>query len=256
MCIRDRQGGGPTPNLVVVLMTGFNPSSNPGLAILNAKLQTAFGSLPGFASQVFTFGNLSDLYLKALGKGVAAERAFVADRLRPALVEIATAYRDGTELGLCADADLLLAAGSPELNATWMDANASDGPVTPRHGYAVEMNALWIALLDFVAELERTYGDGCDERDRAYHQGTVWPWLLGAYTEARLRAYGASEAAPLREIWDGMDRELRRAGLGHLSEVFDGDAPHTPGGTIAQAWNTAECLRAYWLIDEFEAGSR
>ena len=57
-----QQGGGPTPNLVVVLMTGFNPSSNPGLAILNAKLQTAFGSLPGFASQVFTFGNLSSAF--------------------------------------------------------------------------------------------------------------------------------------------------------------------------------------------------
>ncbi|MEO0480486.1 MAG: hypothetical protein AAF196_13470 [Planctomycetota bacterium] len=57
--LRAQQGGGPAPNLVVVLMTGFLPGSNPGLAILNTRLQTAFGSQSGFASQVFTFNDLS-----------------------------------------------------------------------------------------------------------------------------------------------------------------------------------------------------
>ncbi len=60
--LRAQQGGGPAPNLVVVLMTGFNPGPNPGLSILNAKLQTAFGSQPGFASQVFAFSDLNGAF--------------------------------------------------------------------------------------------------------------------------------------------------------------------------------------------------
>ncbi len=94
------------------------------------------------------------------------------------------------------------------------------------------------------------YAGGPEERDAAYHQGTVWPWLLGSYVEASLRAARPTKKrlAELRELVDGLAPELDRAGLEHLSEVFDGDSPHAPGGAFAQAWNTAEWLRARRML--------
>jgi predicted glycogen debranching enzyme len=83
-------------------------------------------------------------------------------------------------------------------------------------------------------------------RDGAYHQGTVWAWLTGpfitAYTKAHDRSDNACERA---RIWlANFQSHLSQAGLGHISEIFDGDAPHTPNGCIAQAWSVAEVLRA------------
>jgi len=267
----------------------------------------------------------------------------------PALEQIAIHYRDGTALGIVVD-DGLVRAGTPDTNVTWMDAMTPAGPVTPRNGCAVEINALWISLLGHLTELQRRTGDawrsdawrahlsraedafrqhfwlpdqryladvvqdarvdtrirpnmlwaaaledgplsttqrvdvvrvaeaelltprglrtlspedpaykgrfdgGPVERDQAYHQGTVWPWLLGAYVEATLRAYGPDpdRARSLRALLDGLGAHLETAGLGHVSEVFDGDPPHRPGGTVAQAWNVAELLRAYALLDEVD----
>jgi predicted glycogen debranching enzyme len=96
------------------------------------------------------------------------------------------------------------------------------------------------------------YQGGPEERDRAYHQGTVWPWLLGAYCEAHLRAFSprASHLAELRALLDGFAAQLATRGLGHVAEVYDGDPPHRPGGAIAQAWSVAELLRAYALLEE------
>lgn len=275
--------------------------------------------------------------------------ARIADELLPALLEIANAYADGIpRLDVHCDEGGLIVAGRPDLNPTWMDAQTSAGPVTPRDGCAVEINALWAFLLEHLemltaalegprakrvwserrrrakktflerfwledegyladvwkdgvadrsvrpnmvlaAALEfsplkrvhrtkvvdraraelltprglRTlspndpayvgrYAGGCDERDGAYHQGTVWPWLFGFFCEAHLRAFG-SRKGPRRELLallDGMNEELDRAGIGHVSEVFDGDPPHRPGGTIAQAWNTAELLRARVMLKD------
>jgi predicted glycogen debranching enzyme len=79
------------------------------------------------------------------------------------------------------------------------------------------------------------------ERDEAYHQGTVWPWLLGAYIDAVVRVRGRDAA---RSLLDDVRRHLAEAGLGTISECFDGDAPHAPRGCIAQAWSVAEVLRA------------
>ncbi|MFT5464865.1 MAG: glycogen debranching enzyme, partial [Planctomycetota bacterium] len=78
----------------------------------------------------------------------------------------------------------------------------------------------------------------------------VWPWLLGSYVELCLLARGATgkETKRLDALFVGVERELLRAGLGHVSEVFDGDTPRQPGGTMAQAWNTAELLRARALL--------
>ncbi len=83
-------------------------------------------------------------------------------------------------------------------------------------------------------------------RDGAYHQGTVWPWLLGPFISAWVRTNGRSREAReeagrwLREFSD----HLREAGLGQVSEIFDGDTPHTPRGCVAQAWSVGELLRA------------
>ena len=82
------------------------------------------------------------------------------------------------------------------------------------------------------------------ERDEAYHQGTVWPWLLGAYIDAIVRVRGARGRDAARTLLDNMRAHLAEAGVGTISECFDGDAPHAPRGCIAQAWSVAEVLRA------------
>jgi predicted glycogen debranching enzyme len=81
------------------------------------------------------------------------------------------------------------------------------------------------------------------ERDAAYHQGTVWGWLLGPFAVAHCRVYHDREAA-LRFL-EPLGRQIYTSGLGTLSEIFDGDAPFTPRGCIAQAWTVAEVLRAW-----------
>jgi predicted glycogen debranching enzyme len=266
----------------------------------------------------------------------------VRERLVPAVASIADAYVAGAELGLAVERSGLLAAGREDLNATWMDAQTSRGPVTPRQGLPVEIQALWYSLLAFLAEhgerrfdslrtrcgkefvrvfwiehggwladrvhdgvadpkvrpnmlvaaalprspLSRTqragvvakaradlvtphglrtlapgdpdyrgrYEGGPDQRDSAYHQGTVWPWPGGFYVEAALRAASRkarpAEVAGLTAWLDGLLAEVDRAGIDHVSEVFDGDPPHRPGGTFAQAWNTGELLRARALLLE------
>lgn len=86
------------------------------------------------------------------------------------------------------------------------------------------------------------YGGDQLQRDGAYHQGTVWGWLLGPFVVAHLRVYGDHNQA--REFLQPMAHHLIDHGIGSLSEIFDGDAPHTPRGCIAQAWTVAEILRA------------
>jgi len=84
-------------------------------------------------------------------------------------------------------------------------------------------------------------------RDGAYHQGTVWPWPLGAYLTAYLIHAGRSDEARkwVRELIDPLIRHLGQAGLGSVSEIFDGDAPHYARGCPAQAWSVAELLRVW-----------
>ncbi|MEH1903457.1 MAG: amylo-alpha-1,6-glucosidase [Nostoc sp.] len=91
------------------------------------------------------------------------------------------------------------------------------------------------------------YGGNQYQRDGAYHQGTVWGWLLGPFVFAHLRVYKNPEQA--RQFLEPMANHLTAHGLGSLSEIFDGDVPMTPRGCIAQAWTVAEVLRA-WLATE------
>lgn len=275
-------------------------------------------------------------------------RERLRDELAPAIERIARATIAGTKLGIHVDDRGMFFAGDASTNLSWMDACTPNGPVTPRAGAAVELNALWYFTLAYLELLARTDGDelrarewetrrrlltrsflrrfwlederrladvwtpqGVDrslrpnmvlaaalefsplsrgkrtdivqrahaelltpfglrtlapfepdyvgsysgnqeKRDAAYHQGTVWPWLLGFYCEAYLRAFGSApyRIDVLRELLEGFAQHLDQQGLGHVSEVFDGDPPHRPGGTIAQAWSSAELLRAFAMLED------
>ncbi|MFO7549543.1 MAG: amylo-alpha-1,6-glucosidase [Acidimicrobiia bacterium] len=87
------------------------------------------------------------------------------------------------------------------------------------------------------------YRGGPAERDGAYHQGTAWPWLLGAFVSAHLGVFGDRSRA--LSYLEPLARHLGDAGLGSVSEVVDGNTPHRPGGTPFQAWSVAEALRAW-----------
>ncbi|MFM0173393.1 amylo-alpha-1,6-glucosidase [Paraburkholderia sediminicola] len=95
------------------------------------------------------------------------------------------------------------------------------------------------------------YGGPPLERDGAYHQGTVWPWLLGPFVEAWLRVHGGAADARMQaktRFLDPLYAHLDHAGLDHLSEIADGDAPHAPAGTPFQAWSLGELLRIEHLL--------
>lgn len=86
------------------------------------------------------------------------------------------------------------------------------------------------------------YQGGSEERDSAYHQGTVWPYLMGVYFDALIRLHGEAGKSRARQwLQEFAEREVE--GLGFVGEVYDGDPPHAPGGAIAQAWSVAELLR-------------
>jgi glycogen debranching enzyme len=90
------------------------------------------------------------------------------------------------------------------------------------------------------------------ERDLAYHQGTVWPWLMGHFVEGYLKLHGKSGLPFVRSLYEGFFDTLLEHGVGTVSEVYDGDPPHTPRGAISQAWSVAELLRINWLINKYE----
>jgi predicted glycogen debranching enzyme len=90
------------------------------------------------------------------------------------------------------------------------------------------------------------YGGSPLDRDGAYHQGTVWAWLLGPFALAHLRVHGDPREAA--RFLEPMADHLSAHGLGTISEIFDGDAPFTPRGCIAQAWSVVEILRAWTTI--------
>jgi glycogen debranching enzyme len=114
------------------------------------------------------------------------------------------------------------------------------------------------------------FGRG-EARDSAYHQGTVWPWLLGAYGDALLKTSEQPRDAAaelLAFLTPLFAKHMARAGLGSISEVFDASPPHYPNGCVAQAWSVAECLRllsmlgsaapdafAAWEAAHFDQGS-
>lgn len=266
----------------------------------------------------------------------------------PKLEEAISFHISGTRYGIVTDEDGLLKAGEPGVQLTWMDAKVGDWVVTPRHGKAVEINALWInalfvykelakvagkkprlkhslkkltenfvslfwnsgqsCLYDLVNETgkdpsirpnqifavslpyklldrekgrsmlavveknlltdwglrtlspaspdyRRHYGGDVWERDSAYHQGTVWPWLLAPYLSAYRWAHGNSEAvtAAIEKKLDTFLSHVALAGVGQISEVFDAEKPFEPGGCFAQAWSIATTLE---LMEEMRGKKR
>ncbi|OFZ13878.1 MAG: hypothetical protein A2X86_20370 [Bdellovibrionales bacterium GWA2_49_15] len=233
---------------------------------------------------------------------------------------------------------------------SWMDARVDGVPVTPRHGYPIDINALFFENMDFLlrnhtqlkagaARLFKNYlekvcgtyaanlwvaersfiGDGHDglnldgslrpnqlwalrskfemfsreqslasmkriteelltplglrtlspedsrykgqyrgdqaTRDHAYHQGTVWPWPIGIYTEAALKYWEVSKVkATLAPVFAALEKHFYEEGcIGQISEIFDGNQPYTLRGAPAQAWSVAETLRALWLIENLKS---
>ena len=90
-----------------------------------------------------------------------------------------------------------------------------------------------------------------DQRSYAYHQGTVWPWLMGAYVEAYLKIFGRSGYSFIERKMIGFEEEMSNHCLGTLSELYDGNPPFTGRGAISIAMNIGEILRVLNLLDTF-----
>jgi predicted glycogen debranching enzyme len=262
---------------------------------------------------------------------------------------ILNGYRDGTSFNIKLHDNGLIYAGETGIPLTWMDAMVEGKPVTPRTGFAVEINALWYNAVMFALQLagenddkdfvdkwkpiaaafpaafienfwdetrgylaDYTHNDYKDfsvrpnqvfatslpfspldedrrvrilerikselltprglrslapknvlykgiysgtqtERDLAYHQGTAYPWLLGHFVEGYLKIHGKSGLSLVTSLYRGFEDVMMEHGIGTISEVYDGDPPHKPGGAISQAWNVAELLRINWLIRNYSS---
>jgi predicted glycogen debranching enzyme len=275
-------------------------------------------------------------FLHALGRHVTHTGDLdLAAELAGTVAAILVAHREGTRFGIAVDPDTgLLRSGASGLALTWMDARIDGLPVTPRAGFPVEIQGLWVNALGTSAEVlgrvrrpaeewealedkarsgfrrmfhlgPRGLPDVVDDagaasdqlrpnqllavslprgpvrdadvmqavvgacrrdlvtsvglrtlapsdpfyvglhrgspadRDRAYHQGTVWPWLIGPYADAIRRSGGDTSG-----LFDGLELHLAEFGLGSVSETLDGDEPHAATGCPFQAWSVAELIRA------------
>jgi predicted glycogen debranching enzyme len=124
-------------------------------------------------------------------------------------------------------------------------------PVLPRERWASVLEVVARDLVTPVGlrslspshpDYKRLYRGDLLTRDAAYHQGTVWSWLIGPYVDAHLRVH-PTDLAGARRALDGLVTHLGANCIGFVGEVFDGEPPFTPGGCVAQAWGVAELLR-------------
>ena len=131
----------------------------------------------------------------------------------------------------------------------------ADNLLTPEQGQSVLQNCMGAlltprglrSLAPDHADDKPQYGGDRASRDAAYHQGTVWGWLIGPFVTACVRVYGDTDRVH-RTIAPLLDN-LHEHGVGSLSEIFDAEPPHAPRGCFAQAWTVAEVLRALQLIN-------
>jgi predicted glycogen debranching enzyme len=96
------------------------------------------------------------------------------------------------------------------------------------------------------------YEGNQEQRDAAYHQGTVWPWLVGHFVEAYLKIHEKSGIRLAEKIYNNFEHCMFTAGLGTISEIYDGNPPYNPRGAISQAWSVAEVIRIKSLIDDYK----
>lgn len=256
-------------------------------------------------------------------------------------------FRDGLPFNIRMQENGLIYAGEEGKALTWMDAVVHDGPVTPRIGMPVEINALWYNALEFALKLAGEAGDkqfvreweswpekikgsfiqtfweeergyladvvrdaekdwsvrpnmviataleyspltgemkkqildvaeselltprglrtlspknpayrgiyegDQENRDRSYHQGLVWPWLLEHFCEGYLKLHKRSGLNRVKELYQGFEEEISNHGVGTISEIYDGDPPHRARGAISQAWSVAALLRIHDRIEEY-----
>ncbi len=132
-----------------------------------------------------------------------------------------------------------------------------DGERAQRIVELVEKNLLTPIGLRSLAPTESSYAPryegGVWQRDGSYHQGTVWPWLIGPFVEAWLRVRGGTSLARAQaheRFLAPLRAHFGSAGLGHISEIADAEFPHTPRGCPFQAWSLAEFLRLETLLEE------
>jgi predicted glycogen debranching enzyme len=268
------------------------------------------------------------------------------ERYGEAAKSVLNAFKKGTGFNIHMNENGLIYADAPGKALTWMDAVVHGIPVTPRRGYAVEINALWYNAVCFSLEMARIakdkifikeyeslpelikksflelfwdekqgyladyvndeegknffvrpnmviavsmpysmldkeqmksilmiadrelvtprglrtlspgnlyYKGVCagtqEERDSAYHQGTVWPWLYGPFCEGWLRVFGNQGVQKVRKLIFGLEAVMSEHGVSTISEIHDGDPPHSPKGAISQAWSVGEVLRIIELLE-------
>jgi predicted glycogen debranching enzyme len=268
------------------------------------------------------------------------------ERYGEAAISILNAFKNGTAFNIHMRENGLIYANAPGKALTWMDAIVNGKPVTPRRGYAVEINALWYNAICFSLEMaarnndkkfikeyeklpnlikksfldlfwvekngyladyvnddegkntfvrpnmviavslkysmldkeqmkkildvtdkdlvtvrglrtlsprNQLYQGVCEgnqeERDLAYHQGTVWPWLYGPFCEGWLKVYGQQGVPKVKKLIYGLEAVMSEHGISTISEIYDGDPPHTPRGAISQAWSVGEVLRIIYLLE-------
>ncbi len=326
------------PELGAEILKAVAPHERDGL------IPNCFAADP--AQHAYNSVDASLLYFWAVQQFLdcTGDRAMVRVHLWPVLKRILAKFMAGTRFETYMTSDGLLHAGNRHTQLTWMDATSHGEPVTPRHGFAVDLNALWYNAIrfadefagslgetppwppDLAARIQKAFrktfwmrkegylGDSCSDgtldrsirpnqifavslpfspltkaqqkqvvevvrrelftpfglrtlapsdpayrgryegdqptRDAAYHQGTVWPWLLGPFGEAVLRVANDKKAAA-RELAGALrpllEYSLTGPGLINVPEIFDGDAPQRPNGCTAQAWSSAELIRLFTL---------
>jgi predicted glycogen debranching enzyme len=294
------------------------------------------GDVPSNAEAI----DASLLFIRATALTAKRTRSQRIVALQEACLDLIENIAAGADPRVHVDPDGFLLVDRGPWALTWMDALVDGHAVTPRQGYAVDLNALWLAglqttlrwakkmrpeMLDAWSETTKKLSDHFEERfwlqdqgfltdthdghqpdrklrpnqlwalawpglpvrssykkralaavreslltpvglrtlaptdpeyqpvyrggqtvrDRAYHQGTVWPWLLGIYADSVTAIEGPDAAkAEMMPVLAALSNHLRTEGcIGQIGEVFDGDAPHRPGGTPAQAWSVSEVLR-------------
>ncbi len=259
---------------------------------------------------------------------------------------ILNGYREGLAFNIKMHENGLIWAGEKGHALTWMDAVVFGRPVTPRIGYAVEINALWYNAIMFTVELAKANNDSkfvkeweplakrvCESfkqtfwfekkqyladyvdeqgqdvavrpnqifaaslpyspisddmkvgvidvierelltpkglrtlapknplyhgkyegdqptRDSAYHQGTVWPWLMGHFVDAYYKLHGKRANSIAKNLLNSIEEDMCKYGICSVAEVYDGDPPHRPAGAISQAWSVAEILRVKRLYEQ------
>lgn len=323
------------------------PSEDLYAAVLDTQVKKMKGGLfPNMGDDNPAFNSVdAPLWFFSALQGYEIGKAEKWKRYGSAMKEVLNAYRQGTSFGIHMRENGLIYADAPGKALTWMDAVVNGVAVTPRNGYAVEINALWYnavcfaldcareshdrtfvrewdklpeliknsftelfwdeelgyladyvndarernmlvrpnmvlavslpysmltkeqmkSILDIVNRILVTprglrtlspaeegykgiYCGGQEERDSAYHQGTVWPWLVGPFCDGWLRVYGAGGVARVRKLIMGFEETLTEAGISTISEIHDGDPPHAPRGAISQAWSVGEILRIYMIL--------